>query len=93
FANNPDEVLAELAVSPTTSHNTDDIDDLIADRRARLEDYQGKRYGQRYQKLIDGLRSKDMRAEEKHSVTAIAARELYRRMAIKDEYEVARLYS
>jgi len=90
FANKPEEVLAELAIPPATSHN---LDDLIADRRARLEDYQGKRYGQRYQKLIDGLRSKDMRVEEKHSVTEIAARELYRRMAIKDEYEVARLYS
>ena len=39
------------------------------------------------------MRSSDPRADEPLSITAAAARNLYKLMAYKDEYEVARLYS
>ena len=70
------------------------LDDLIAHRRQELTRYQSRSYAQRYMRMIETVR----RAEEKvvpgHSLlTETVARALFKLMAIKDEYEVARLYT
>ncbi len=70
------------------------LDDVVARRVAFLTAYQNAAYGRRYGERIAALRA----AEEKAvpgltAVTEAAARNLFKLMAIKDEYEVARLYT
>jgi indolepyruvate ferredoxin oxidoreductase len=67
--------------------------ELLADRAARLEAYQDSAYAQRFSKTVDTLAAVDPHAQETDSLTATAARALYKLMAYKDEYEVARLYT
>ncbi|WP_159588517.1 indolepyruvate ferredoxin oxidoreductase family protein [Chelativorans xinjiangense] len=70
------------------------LDEIIARRADFLTAYQNAAYAERYRARIARLRA----AEEKVSpgstaVTEAAARNLFKLMAIKDEYEVARLYT
>ena len=69
------------------------LQDTIDDRAARLADYQDDAYAQRYRELIAATRAADPRAEDARSITMAAAKNLYKLMAYKDEYEVARLHS
>jgi indolepyruvate ferredoxin oxidoreductase len=79
----------------------DDIDALVADRCARLVAYAGSRgaaYVARYRALVDAAREVERRigtdtAETDHALSLAVARTYYRLLAIKDEYEVARLYT
>jgi indolepyruvate ferredoxin oxidoreductase len=68
--------------------------ELVADRKRRLADYQDFAYAARYSVLVEKVRA----AEEKVGTgdTALAervARNYYTLLAVKDEYEVARLYA
>jgi indolepyruvate ferredoxin oxidoreductase len=68
--------------------------ELMADRKRRLADYQDFAYAARYSVLVEKVRE----AEEKVGAggTALAeavARNYYKLLAVKDEYEVARLYT
>ena len=67
----------------------------IIDRRARfLEDYQNKAWATKFRDILQPLATAEERALGKAgTVTETAARSLFKLMAIKDEYEVARLYS
>ena len=67
----------------------------IIDRRAQfLEDYQNKAWATKYSSILQPLVDADARAHGMAGpVTEAAARSLFKLMAIKDEYEVARLYS
>ena len=69
------------------------LEEVIADRERRLQDYQDKRYAERYREFVERVRTADPRADEPDSLTLAVARQLFRLMAYKDEYEVARLYS
>jgi len=64
------------------------VDATIADRAARLKVYWNARYAARYESL---MRAIDPALPE--ALRLAAARQLYRVMAYKDEYEVARLLS
>jgi len=68
------------------------LQDLIADRTARLTDYQDATYAQLYQSIVARVQA----AEAPLGKTVLSdavARQLYRLMAYKDEYEVARLHT
>ena len=91
YANRPEQVLALIPEqSPAPSW---DLDALVEDRVQRLGDYQDAAYGERYRSLVQQVRSRDDGAEQEGSITDVVARALYKLMAYKDEYEVARLYS
>ena len=64
---------------------------VIADRTRRLTDYHNARYAASYQQLMEKIVSRDITAGQQFSVSV--AQNLYKMMAIKDEYEVARLYT
>jgi len=67
-----------------------DLTILVAERKAFLKDYQNNAYSERYRNTIDTF-IKTLPAEHKGSLGTIAAKALFKLMAYKDEYEVARL--
>ncbi|NGM37862.1 indolepyruvate ferredoxin oxidoreductase family protein [Methylobacterium sp. DB0501] len=71
-----------------------DLDGVIAKRVAFLTAYQDAAYAERYAKAVAALRAREAAVVPGQSALAeAAARSLFRLMAYKDEYEVARLYT
>ncbi len=80
-------------VAPRAEHLPDDLASLV-DRRARfLEAYQSKAYAERYRRRIDRVRDAEEARVGGETLSKAAARYLFKLMAYKDEYEVARLWS
>jgi indolepyruvate ferredoxin oxidoreductase len=70
------------------------LDEIIGRRAAFLAAYQNEAYAQRYRSRIATVRAAEEKAAPgSTAVTEAAARGLFKLMAIKDEYEVARLYT
>ncbi len=70
------------------------LDEIVARRVAFLTAYQNAGYAKRYADRIAGLRAAEERVQPGSTAVAeAAARNLFKLMAIKDEYEVARLYT
>jgi indolepyruvate ferredoxin oxidoreductase len=63
----------------------------LEDRMQRLTAYQNAAYAQTYRQLLAPLLERDQQLGNSQ-LSLIAARQLYRLMAIKDEYEIARLF-
>jgi indolepyruvate ferredoxin oxidoreductase len=74
---------------------TPSVDEWIEQRARWLTDYQNEAYAQRYLELVAQVRSAEQAAKPGggEALTRVVAQQLYRVMAIKDEYEVARLHS
>jgi indolepyruvate ferredoxin oxidoreductase len=68
---------------------------LVADREARLAAYGGPRYVGRYRALVAAAHAAGKRVPGAGAdrLTAAVATTFYRLLAVKDEYEVARLHS
>ncbi|MBT4489035.1 MAG: indolepyruvate ferredoxin oxidoreductase family protein, partial [Rhodospirillaceae bacterium] len=72
----------------------DDLPALMARRQTELTAYQSRRLARRYGALVEQVKAREAEISPDSQVLAIAvARNLYKLMAYKDEYEVARLYS
>ena len=70
------------------------LDEVIAKRVAFLTDYQNAAYAENYQAFVQKVRAVDTAAGEKNlALTEAVARYLFKLMAYKDEYEVARLHT
>ena len=70
------------------------LDDVIARRVAFLTAYQNAAYARRYADRIAAVRkAEEAAAPGSTALTDAVARNLFKLMAIKDEYEVGRLYS
>jgi indolepyruvate ferredoxin oxidoreductase len=94
-----DIVSVERAATPAEARPegqrlSESLDEMIARRKAFLADYQNEAYANRYaafvQKVRDGEAAK---AGGATVLTSVVARYLFKLMAYKDEYEVARLYT
>ncbi len=110
----------EAAADPGPErHALTDLDEIINDRAARLEQYQSAAYAARYRQRMASLKameaaqsfdhvydhadahSDDQSRDHSHdplykqdfALSKTVARSLYKLMAYKDEYEVARLYT
>jgi indolepyruvate ferredoxin oxidoreductase len=68
------------------------LDELVADRIARLTAYQNTAYAERYRAFVDRVKTAES-ALGKTLLSETVARQLYKLMAYKDEYEVARLHT
>jgi indolepyruvate ferredoxin oxidoreductase len=66
---------------------------LVADRTAFLTAYQNAAYAQRYAELVERVRVVEQRERGTTLLAKAVASGLYKLMAYKDEYEVARLYT
>ena len=84
---NPDLVTDRLRPPPPAA--PDDYATLLADRMVRLTTYQDAAYADLYRTHMDEFAARC----EDDALRRIVARELFRVMAIKDEYEVARLHA
>ena len=62
-------------------------------RMAFLQDYQNASYASGYKNFIDVVRDAEKRAGLGDAVSKAVAKNLFKLMAYKDEYEVARLYT
>jgi indolepyruvate ferredoxin oxidoreductase len=70
------------------------LDQLIEHRAGLLVAYQNEAYAEQYRTFMEEVRAADSAVEaEGLSLTGAVARYLYKLMAYKDEYEVARLYT
>lgn len=76
-----------LALMPDAVQQ-DSLDEMIRRRVNFLIDYQDVVYAQRYQKLVEKVR-----AQGHEVITKAVVRSLFKLMAYKDEYEVARLHT
>ena len=68
-------------------------DQVVEDRFKRLVAYQSLGYARRYLDQIEKVRSVDSDPNADDSLTHTVAQQLFKLMAYKDEYEVARLHS
>jgi indolepyruvate ferredoxin oxidoreductase len=70
------------------------LDELIAHRSEFLVNYQDGAYAERYMGIVRQVRAaEDAAASGSSELTEAVAKNLFKLMAYKDEYEVARLYS
>jgi indolepyruvate ferredoxin oxidoreductase len=69
-----------------------DAEDIVAQRRAFLSDYQDDRYAARYAALVERAISAERLLQGVSGFAAAVATNFAKLMAYKDEYEVARLY-
>jgi indolepyruvate ferredoxin oxidoreductase len=96
-AHDPDSIIALVAAikEPTSArHISTSLDEIVARRVVFLTDYQNAAYGERYRALVSKVRITEQHAAPGATGLAEAvARYLFKLMAYKDEYEVARLYS
>ncbi|CAM2150285.1 indolepyruvate ferredoxin oxidoreductase [Pararobbsia alpina] len=78
-------------------HTPKALDAMIATRIEHLTAYQNAAYARRYQTLVEKVRVAEQSMADAFTsempLTEAVARNLYKLMAYKDEYEVARLYT
>ncbi|MEM7224245.1 MAG: indolepyruvate ferredoxin oxidoreductase family protein [Pseudomonadota bacterium] len=80
--------------TPESHEFSTSLDDLIARRVAFLTDYQDAAYAKRYSDLVSRVRAAEAeRTPGREGLAEAVARYYFKLLAIKDEYEVARLYS
>jgi indolepyruvate ferredoxin oxidoreductase len=67
------------------------LDEIVARRQAFLADYQNTAWSRRYRAVVDRVRKAE-KPYGSEALTEAVARALFKLMAYKDEYEVARLH-
>ncbi len=91
------QAVTRIAITPQaiTLHRarTEDLDSVIAARTDHLRQWQGARVVQRYLALVDTVRRAEAGATGETRVTIAVARNYAKLLAVKDEYEVARLHA
>ncbi|HEX2724266.1 MAG TPA: DUF6537 domain-containing protein, partial [Beijerinckiaceae bacterium] len=88
------EMMRQLAAPMPSRQLSGTLDEVIARRVAFLADYQSRRYAARYRSAIERVRAREAEAvPNSTALTEAVARNLFKLMAYKDEYEVARLYT
>ena len=90
------EALARPAAAKLSDalHLSESLDEIIERRVKFLTDYQDAAYAARYRGLVEKARAAEAaRTPGKTGLAEAVARYLFKLMAYKDEYEVARLYT
>jgi len=92
-AAHPDKVMAVLQPAQAIEfRKRETLDELLAKRVGYLTDYQNAAYARRYSSFVDRVREAEA-PMGKTLLTEAVARSLFKLMAYKDEYEVARLHT
>jgi indolepyruvate ferredoxin oxidoreductase len=86
--------LAGEVLGPSLATSPESVDDLVGARAAFLSEYQSSRYARRYRLLAEEVKARETAVMGRPGRLSRAAAEgLFRVMAYKDEYEVARLHA
>jgi indolepyruvate ferredoxin oxidoreductase len=92
-AQEPELVAAEAQLKPQVKA-PETLDELIARRVLFLTDYQNAAYAERYRALVEKVRTAETgKTPGFASLAGAVARNYFKLLAYKDEYEVARLYT
>jgi len=83
----------ELAGLGAAASAPENLDALIERSACELVRYQGRRLARRYRKRVALLRAREQETTGATVLTEAAARNYFRLLAYKDEYEVARLHA
>ena len=87
-------LMSELEAPTPSRHLSETLDEAIARRVAFLTAYQNRAYAERYRIAVERVRAAEAHAvANATALTDAVARNLFKLMAYKDEYEVARLYT
>ncbi|MGD8324573.1 MAG: indolepyruvate ferredoxin oxidoreductase family protein, partial [Gammaproteobacteria bacterium] len=95
FAAHSPEIVADLLNDSRSSEKpATELSAIVARRAAWLRDYQDQAYAQRYRDRVSEIDALERRVapDSRRLVTAVA-RNLFKLLAYKDEYEVARLHT
>ena len=93
-ANDINFVLSKINKSHVKEKTNKSLDEVINAKYQELILYQNKNYAKKYLNLVEKIKHKDKKFKEKNFLlTKTISKSLYRVMAYKDEYEVARLYT
>ena len=84
---------AAAPAQPVRIERSAGLDDLVAERVAFLTAYQDAAYARRYADFVARVRADEQRQRGSETLARAVAQNLFKLMAYKDEYEVARLYS
>jgi indolepyruvate ferredoxin oxidoreductase len=74
-------------------HPARTLEEIVGKRVAFLAAYQNAAYAERYRVRVDETRAAERQALGSETLTEAVAKSLFKLMAYKDEYEVARLYA
>ena len=80
-------------IVPISQAFSRDLDELIARRVEFLTAYQDAAYAARYRALVERVREAEAQKAGRAGLAETVARNYFKLMAYKDEYEVARLYA
>ncbi len=78
---------------PETHRRSETLEQVIDRRVAFLTEYQNAAYAARYASAVQRIREAEANCTGETALTDVVARALFKLMAYKDEYEVARLYT
>jgi indolepyruvate ferredoxin oxidoreductase len=82
------------SAKPDSQRFSESVDEMIARRAAFLTEYQDAAYARRYTDFVAKVRAAETaRLPGKTALTEAVARYYFKLLAVKDEYEVARLYT
>ena len=85
---------AEAATPSVPSIDPNNLEEVVQHRHSLLVDYQNLAYADRYRALVEQVRRREAELGFSPSALALAvAKNYYKLLAYKDEYEVARLHS
>ncbi|PSM17531.1 indolepyruvate ferredoxin oxidoreductase family protein [Nitratireductor sp. StC3] len=88
------ELIGRAGAAASAEKPADTLDEIVSRRAAFLAAYQDRAYGERYCRRVAAVQAKEAETVPGSSVvTEAVARNLFKLMAVKDEYEVARLYT
>jgi indolepyruvate ferredoxin oxidoreductase len=82
------------SASRSQAPKSDTLDEMIARREEFLTQYQNAAYAQQYRSFVDQVRAREQSLKPgSEKLAGAVARYLFKLMAYKDEYEVARLFT
>ncbi len=87
--------VSEIPEADVLEHRkiSETLEETVSRRVERLTAYQNKNYALRFQGFMDRVMDAEKAVSGDMQLSQAVARNLYKLMAIKDEYEVARLFS
>lgn len=88
----PDAVREVAGLTQAPQEEARTLDEIVEIRRAFLTGYQSRAYARRYARLVAQAREAEERLGAQHGFAEAVARNAFKLMAYKDEYEVARLH-